>query len=495
MNIPNEYSINDPRLTKDFKGITISGYKRSDVTNVLNSSMVNSKIEEACRWGVEFHSTGLLVNIIKEIELVYLRNINIRNPYFLFYFYKRRNYLYKLLEYYPKKMLIFSRNNQEIRNLISELIGICTLSKKSNIFDTKSLPKLGKFAFNYKTIRNKITSKNTNRIYSYLHQQDPGEIKIALNEIANLLYNDNKTFYKIVYWYIWLKKVTQIKNKKCKIENLNFFCKEYDIQEVGTIYRNEWSWPLWKIILDYIEHKSKILNTFIRKLNFEFKKNYKGMNKKNKHYLILYTLYIVSTPINWKVKIRQHESILIQVCCNINKLYKNIETNFTNNLSLYQVKNRRSYIDNLLEDGIKKNNEKKKDMVRILNTQKGTIVDKVLLKKDKEKIKEEKNRRKLNAFYEFTSYKKNKKKNVQDYFDENKPLNIASKNIFFGFNVKQRKKLHNFSLNKINHESKIEIDLEESNNEIKDKFNPNDIYDENDKFDSTKIFDYPIAET
>ena len=96
MNIPNTYSINDPRLTKDFKGITISGYKRSDVSTVLSASMVNSKIEEACRWGVELHSTGLIDNIINEIELVYLKNVNIKNPYFLFYLYKRRNYFIQI---------------------------------------------------------------------------------------------------------------------------------------------------------------------------------------------------------------------------------------------------------------------------------------------------------------------------------------------------------------------------------------------------------------
>ena len=66
-------------------------------------------------------------------------------------------------------------------------------------------------------------------------------------------------------------------------------------------------------------------------------------------------LYILlSTPVDWKVKIRQKENILIQVCCNINKLYKNIETNFTNNLSLKQVEDRRGYIDNIIGRWCKK---------------------------------------------------------------------------------------------------------------------------------------------
>lgn len=450
MNTPQNYSINDPRLTKDFKKITISGYKRTEVINIFHKSIENGKIEEACRWCVELHSTGLIEQIIKEIEIVFLKNINIKNPYYLFYFYKRKNYLNKLLEYYPKKLIIFSRNNQEIRNLLSELMGICCLSKKSNIFDNKSLPKLGKFAFNYKTIRSKLISNDISRIYSYLHAQDPGEIKIALNEISNLLEKDDKTFNKIVYWYLWLKKITQIKNRKCKIGQSNFFCKEYNIEEIGTIYRNEWVWPLWKIILDFIRFKSKILNTFVNKLYFEFKKNYKGMNKKNKHYILLFTLYIISTPVNWKIKIRQKENLLIQICCNINKLYKMIEENLSANISLKARENRRIYIETLLEKEIKKNNQNKKNLVKIYNTEKGTIIEKKLNKIEKENIKEEKNKKKLNAFYEFTTYKKKENNNIKDYFTKQNNNNNEeiSKNIIIKNYINKGNKNNNFKLQK-----------------------------------------------
>lgn len=60
MDTPIEFSINDPRLKKDFKGITISGYKRTDVVNVFYNSLFNTELENACRWAVELHSTGLI---------------------------------------------------------------------------------------------------------------------------------------------------------------------------------------------------------------------------------------------------------------------------------------------------------------------------------------------------------------------------------------------------------------------------------------------------
>ena len=36
---------------------------------------------------------------------------------------------------------MFSRNNQEIRNLICELVSILVYSKKNNLFQTKGLPR------------------------------------------------------------------------------------------------------------------------------------------------------------------------------------------------------------------------------------------------------------------------------------------------------------------------------------------------------------------
>ena len=40
MEIPNSYVIHDTRIAKDFKGITISGYKRKDVLNAFQNSII-----------------------------------------------------------------------------------------------------------------------------------------------------------------------------------------------------------------------------------------------------------------------------------------------------------------------------------------------------------------------------------------------------------------------------------------------------------------------
>ena len=50
MDIPNKYLICDIRSSKDLNGGTISGYKKRDVVNAFQNSIINNKIEEAkCR--------------------------------------------------------------------------------------------------------------------------------------------------------------------------------------------------------------------------------------------------------------------------------------------------------------------------------------------------------------------------------------------------------------------------------------------------------------
>ena len=48
--IPIYYQINDRRINKDLRTITISGYKKTEVAIAFNRAMLNNKLEDANRW-------------------------------------------------------------------------------------------------------------------------------------------------------------------------------------------------------------------------------------------------------------------------------------------------------------------------------------------------------------------------------------------------------------------------------------------------------------
>ena len=319
-NIPKQFCVHDCRLSSQLKSLTLTGYKKSDVNNALQKAIENSKIEEACRWLVELHISGYIKNIINILFLVYYKNININNPLYLYYFTRRIKYLNKLLKQYPKKILIFTRNNQEIRNLLCELVSILVYSKKNKLFETKNLPKVPKYGYDIRFIKQKIKSKNTSNILRYLEDSDLSEIKLALNEILTILYSNKKTFMKIGFWYIWLIKFMRLNKKKIDIGiqrkcNIN----------IDEKYKQDWIWIFWKIIFDYINNKQPSLKKYIGVLYNSYILDYKGFNKTDKHCIMYYVMYILTNNINFDINIRQQDKYLIQASCNINIFYHKIE--------------------------------------------------------------------------------------------------------------------------------------------------------------------------
>jgi len=213
MEIPDSYIIHDTRIGKDFKGVTICGYKRSDVYKAFQNSMINNKLEDSIRWASELHSTGLNNILWESLYHVYFRYIHINNPKYFFYFLKREKDYLNIIKKYPKKHEIFSRNNQEIRNLYAELTAICSLTKKNNLFLQKSLPTINNKSFEKEDIHKRMISKDLDKIIDYVFNTTTNEMKLALNEIINNLSSKNGTFQNCIYWYLWIEKIDN-NNKK-----------------------------------------------------------------------------------------------------------------------------------------------------------------------------------------------------------------------------------------------------------------------------------------
>ena len=329
MEVPESFIIHDTRTSTNFKGITICGYKRRDVLNAYQNAMINNKLEDAIRWCVELHSTGLNKQIWESLQNLYIKYIHINNPKFLFYLKKREKNYQNIIKNYPKKHEIFSRNDQEIRNLFAELTAISTLTKKNNMFLPKSLPTINNNSFQKEEIYKRIISKNLDKIIHYVFNSTTNNAKISLNEIINNLSLRNGTYQNCIYWYLWLEKIDKMENNKLN----NIVTNNLSNNLSDNKYFDHWTFILWKIILSFEIDLPKNDFILIKKMHSIYKKNFKLSHISKKKYYFFIAFFTIKNNIKWNINIFQSEHLIIQSNANINRMYENIIRNIESNLS------------------------------------------------------------------------------------------------------------------------------------------------------------------
>lgn len=321
--IPTKYIIIDQKKPNDYNKITISEYLKKNVVDTLEKSINLNKLEDACIWAVELHASGQFDKIWDKLILIMSKDINTSNPHLPEYFYKIYQKYKKVYESFKKQYIIETRNNQEIRNAIMDIITILTLSKKNNTLNNSVFPRVGKSDMNPIQIKKNIKTSDMYLINNFINGNEPSEICIALNEISYHIRNWNPVV-NIFFWIKWLLFIEKEKGKN----NIAFVCDEIDISDVEKKYHTDWVWILWKILLNESKfRKSSNLTNQIISLYKIFKINYKKSTKDRKMFIIYNAVLYYNTQINWSIPVIHPDQyhLKIKTCCNNNYLYKKIK--------------------------------------------------------------------------------------------------------------------------------------------------------------------------
>ena len=455
MDIPNNYLICDIRSSKDFSGGTISGYKKRDVINAFQNSIINSRIEEALFWGVELHVSTFDKDIWKSIHDIYKKYIHINNPKLFFYIIQRENEYNKILSVYPKRHFIFSRNNQEIRNLFCDLITILTLAKKNNLFLDKSLPKVNLNKITKHELKQRILNENYNIIQDLGYDVLNNTEILCINQIFHNLNNHQGTLKNCFYWYLLLEKSSKEKKKENNNNNeINSFIKSNYLNKNSILnyVENEkfhWTEIIFKMFEKILMNNEKN-NMMINKLKEYYQDNFKENKISNLKYILFMIFYIIKNDINWNNTLINKYSIYIQCCANINHIYRNISNNILNKLDKfdreiyvqkyyetknYMIKNGTKEIEKVYEENndINLNKIIQGNPMKPKYNEKDIHDNKQLINKNKTKqniidAKDEKTNKKLDFFSQMIIKKsKNNKQIINNHIDEIRELFIKKK--------------------------------------------------------------------
>ncbi len=341
-----QYIVYDMRSTRDFKTISISGYKKVDVCKAFQAALINSKVEEALRWGVEMNSTGMNAKIWEILYNVYLQYIHINNPHFFRYYMKRRNDYFRFIQQYPDQHEIFSRNDQSIRNVYAELIALVAFSKKTLLFNPKTIPKLSqKMLYDRNQLKARMMGLPIHQIYKYVDTNDPNEIKLGLNEIYSNIYHTKGNFPLFAFWITWLEQISARKKREQSSTEISLFethrkfaCIPTVIEGVREEYQTHWVWKIWKFLLDFKgssnpNSNQKIVEQFIQSAFRDFVDDFKPAQYNRKKYLIYLSFYAIKHMIKWETPLYVRLPFVYQAIGNINMMYGYINQELTKNLN------------------------------------------------------------------------------------------------------------------------------------------------------------------
>ena len=315
----------DIRNSGDFKTISFSCYKKTEVKKQLLVNLFNGKIEPACYWCAELVCAGHFMDIW-EIFLLYLgKHIHIGNPKLPIYLEKRFAVFRNIMQqgmFYDELQL---RNNQTIRDMFAEIICILATSPKKNGFEPIKINRIEEFDMTQ--IQDKLKAPSVQFAEPIFQQKDPKELWIAINEFGYHLTKQEGHIPDLMsacYWIEWIIEFDNI----CKVKKQKCICERRPQIQVELKFQKEIIWLVWDILIyEAKQRENMFMEKTIEALLRLFCIKFTPTSPKKRRYILYYAVAILTEPWNSLSELIQDKNTLSVVVKKINTIYSQIKKN------------------------------------------------------------------------------------------------------------------------------------------------------------------------
>ena len=316
-----QFEINDIRKIIEFKGITFSKYKKSDVKKELLNCIIKNKVESACNWCAELVCAGQYTDIWEIILLALGKYIHLGNPKLPIYIEMRFNNFKEIIQggYVDNELSL--RNNIKIRTLFCETISMLCLSNQKPSFEIIKIKRAEEF--NLRNMATKLKAPDVSYGNKVFKQNDPKELFIALNELAFHLSTNNKNLLQSCYWVEWIMEYDNL----CKKQKNALYGERRSFAPVKESEQMDIIWIIWELLIQ--NSTSGLITRILNSLLNLFSIRFTSSCKQKRRYILYFAIELVTEKVNVNISMISSENSIIIKNINkkINNIYKNIKKN------------------------------------------------------------------------------------------------------------------------------------------------------------------------
>lgn len=318
--IPNTSEINDVRSPPQFKGISFSNYKKTDVRNQLIENIKNGKLEPAAYWCAELVCAGHFQEIW-EIVLHYAgKHIHLGNPKIIIYLQMRYEIFRNIMakgEYLVEHDL---RNNATIRRLFAEVVSVLALSPRKHSFEPIKISRESEFDMTQMSER--LKAPTVGYVADIMRPRDPKEIFIPCNEFSYHVSPDSRSTIEACYWIEWVIEFDAI----CKKRKVECSCDRRTHVPVENRFQKDIIWILWDAVKHYVDLTQ---NPFIQKLYDAllqiFCIKYTTAACKKRRYLLYFAVALLTEDVKPDIELIPQKNVVQNVVDKINLIYAQVK--------------------------------------------------------------------------------------------------------------------------------------------------------------------------